>query len=177
MSEETKTYEAMFLVDAGNSNYAEAGEPVKAILERRVKEILSFKPWDERKLAYEIKGRKRGLYLLSYFQAEGDAISELERDCQLDERVLRAMFFRKEKLDTETIEADTPATAAQRRAAEREQKEAAEAEKQEQAEESQTPDGEGQAETGADESASDAPAKPEASSESDGASDGPTQND
>ena len=118
MSEDNKTYEGMFLIDAGNPNFAEASEPVKSILERRVEEILSFKPWDERKLAYTIKGRKRGLYVLSYFRAEGDAIAELERDCRLDERIVRALFLRKDKLDEETINAETPATSAARRSEE-----------------------------------------------------------
>ena len=34
--------------------------------------ILVIKKWDERKLAYEINGQKRGTYIIAYFTAPGD---------------------------------------------------------------------------------------------------------
>ena len=47
---------------------AEATELVKIPASEKVgAEIISFKKWDERRLAYEIKGNKRGLYFLCYF--------------------------------------------------------------------------------------------------------------
>jgi small subunit ribosomal protein S6 len=74
-------------------------------------EILSFKPWDERRLAYEIMGRKRGLYVLSYFKLDPLRMHEVEHDCRLDERILRALILRKDRpLTQEQIDAPTPAT-------------------------------------------------------------------
>jgi ribosomal protein S6 len=111
------TYEGMFLVDAGNPDFEAAGEPIRSILERREAEILALKPWDERKLAYRIAGRKRGLYALSYFKAAPAHIAEIEHDCQLDERILRVLILRREGLTEEEIEAETPAMASARRKA------------------------------------------------------------
>jgi len=118
MNQEMKTYEGMFLVDAGNPDFQAASNPVRTILDRRVAELLAFKPWDERRLAFQVKGRKRGFYVLTYFKASPENIVEIERDCRLDERVLRALVLRQDRLTPEQIQAETPATASQRRAAE-----------------------------------------------------------
>lgn len=106
-----KSYEGMFLVDSGLGEFQVASEPVRNILERYGAEVLSLKAWDERRLAYEVLGRKRGLYILSYFKADPLKIREIENDCQLDERVLRALVLRRDRLTPEVINADTPATA------------------------------------------------------------------
>ena len=105
-----QTYEGMFLLDAGNPDFNAASEPVRNILTRYEAEFLTFKPWDERRLAYEIMGRKRGLYVLSYFKLDPLKVREVEHDCRLDERVLRALILRRDRLTPEEIAADTPAT-------------------------------------------------------------------
>ena len=110
MDQMKKTYEGMFLLDAGNPDFQAASEPVRNILSRYEAEILSFKPWDDRKLAYEIRGRKRGLYVLAYFSADPLKIREIEHDCELDERVIRQLILRKDRITPEQINAETPAT-------------------------------------------------------------------
>lgn len=107
-------YEGMFLMDAGNPDFQAASEPVRALLERREAEILACKPWDERRLSYEIKGRKRGFYILSYFKLDPEMVSEIEHDIKLDERVLRALILRKDKFSEELLHAETPAEAGSR---------------------------------------------------------------
>ena len=65
-----RTYEAMFLLDASNTDIEAASVPVRELLDRIRAEVLVLKLWDERRLAYEVKGRRRGMYLLTYFKAE-----------------------------------------------------------------------------------------------------------
>jgi len=105
-----KTYEGMFLLDAGNPDFEATTEPVRAILTRYGTQVLSMKPWDERRLAFEIAGRKRGLYVLTYFKVEAEKMAEIEHDLRLDERVLRSLILRKDKITDEIINAETPAT-------------------------------------------------------------------
>ncbi|MGH7177801.1 MAG: 30S ribosomal protein S6 [Tepidisphaeraceae bacterium] len=87
-----KQYEAMFLFGA-----AATGEPdnsqntVKGMIERHGGSVMVLKKWDERKLAFEIKGQKRGLYVICYFTAPGDAIVHIERDVNLSEEILRVL--------------------------------------------------------------------------------------
>ncbi|HET6427547.1 MAG TPA: 30S ribosomal protein S6 [Phycisphaerae bacterium] len=115
-----KTYEAMFVLDASGTNFEEAAAPVRDVLARSEAETLAMKPWDERRLAYEIKGHRRGLYVLTYFKADPTRMEAMEHDIQLDERILRAMILSADHLDEKAIHAETPATSAQARKAARE---------------------------------------------------------
>jgi small subunit ribosomal protein S6 len=108
----TNTYEIMFLVDGGAPSFEVACEPILAMLSRAKGEVLSIKPWDERKLCYAIKGRTRGLYVLTYVKMDAQNVLAFERDCQLNEQILRILVMRKDKLTQEQIDAETPSTAA-----------------------------------------------------------------
>ena len=110
-----KTYEAMFLLDAGAPDFETAAAPVRDVLARAQAEILSLKPWDERRLTYEIKGRKRALYALTYFKADPARLQELQHDIQLDERIVRAMVFSGDDVTEAQIKAETPMTSGLRR--------------------------------------------------------------
>ena len=108
MSQSTKTYEAMFLVLPGSDVQA-ACKPIRTVLSRSEAEVLSIKAWDERRLAYEIAGQRRGLYILAYFKADPAKIGELEHDCQLNEGILRVLITRKDSLGDDEVTAETPA--------------------------------------------------------------------
>jgi small subunit ribosomal protein S6 len=118
MDKKMNSYEGMFLVDV-NTDFQAAGEPVRTILSRNEAEILSMKPWDERRLACEIRGRRRGQYILTYFKAPPERVADIEHDSQLDERILRMLILRRDNLTEDVIHAETPATAGARRAARR----------------------------------------------------------
>ncbi len=89
-------YECMFLLDTNKvaGDVPAAAEQVKQILERNHAEILANRPWDDgRRLAYPIKGHKKGLYYLTYFRAEGKELKNIEHDFQLAELVLRHLVL------------------------------------------------------------------------------------
>ena len=109
METKINTYEAMFMVDAGQASLDAAKEPIERVLARGEAEVLSLKVWDERKLSYEIQGRRRGLYMLCYFKMDTANVIKLERDCQLSEDILRVLVIRKDALTDEVIAAPTPA--------------------------------------------------------------------
>jgi len=106
MSDTRNQYEGLFLFpQSAASNLKEAADHVQSLLDRAEAEVLAFAKWDERRLAYEIAGNKRGVYFLTYFKAEPDKMARLERDCNLSEHVLRFMFVRAETIPAEVIEA------------------------------------------------------------------------
>lgn len=109
MESTTHTYEAMFLMDAGLGTFDAATKPVETLLERAKASVLALKPWDERRLCYEIQGRKRGLYLLAYFTMDPAHAAELENDCQLNDQVLRMILLRRDEVSDEELRAETPA--------------------------------------------------------------------
>ena len=101
----TNNYEGLFLMpQSAGSDLGGATELVKALLEKVGAEIISFKKWDERRLAYQIKGNKRGLYFLCYFKLAGHEITALERQCLLSESMLRHMITRADHLTMEEMQ-------------------------------------------------------------------------
>lgn len=110
-----KTYEAMFLLDAENPDFDQAAEPVRTLLGRIQAEVLTLKPWDDRRLAYDIKGRRRGLYVLTYFKADPARVPEIQHEVQISEKILRLLLLSGDDLTPAQINAETPATLAQAR--------------------------------------------------------------
>ncbi|MFA9477555.1 30S ribosomal protein S6 [Phycisphaerales bacterium AB-hyl4] len=105
-SNQLPLYEAMFLLDQRSGLEVQGGmDKVREILERSGAEIVALNKWDERKLAYAIRGQKRGTYLLGLFRVHGGKITTIERDCHLSEEVLRVMVTRGEHLGELEIEA------------------------------------------------------------------------
>ena len=88
-------YECMFLLDTNKvaGDVPAAAKQLHAILERNHAEVLASRPWDDRRLAYPVKGHKKGLYYLTYFRTEGKNVVGIERDCALNETVLRALIL------------------------------------------------------------------------------------
>ncbi len=90
------TYECLFLLDTNKvaGDVQAAAKQLHTILERNHAEILASRPWDERRLAYPIKGHKKGLYYLTYFRTEGKNLTTIEHDLALNETVLRQLTLR-----------------------------------------------------------------------------------
>lgn len=99
-------YEGMFLLNqqAVAADLSGAVEHIREILNRAEAEIIVLSKWDERKLAYEIRGQKRGLFVLAYFKARASQIANIDRDCNLSEQVLRSMIIRADHMGEEEIE-------------------------------------------------------------------------
>lgn len=113
---EKKLYEGMFLVDSARaaSNWDGINSAIRRTLERAGAEIVSMKKWDDRKMAYDIRGVGRGTYILTYFRADGGKIQDVEKAVQLSENIIRVLILSTEQMSTEDIEKDTPATKAEK---------------------------------------------------------------
>jgi small subunit ribosomal protein S6 len=103
------TYEAMFLLGAGHaSDLDNAIKLVRGIVERHEGKIIVLKKWDERKLAYEIRGEKRGLYLIAFFTAPPPAVAAIVRDVELSDQVLRVIVTKADHLNAQEMAAVEP---------------------------------------------------------------------
>jgi len=102
----------MFLVDSAQAGADWDGiiAAIRTILEKAEAEIDSIRKWDDRKLAYDIKGKSRGTYILSYFRVDGGRIQDIEKSVRLSEKIMRVLILSAERLRPEDIEKDTPAT-------------------------------------------------------------------
>ncbi|MBN1341178.1 MAG: 30S ribosomal protein S6 [Phycisphaerae bacterium] len=86
------TYEGMFLFDPSAATQWETVEnEVGRIMKRAGAELIGIEKWDERRLTFEIKHRKRACYALTYFKAPCSSITGIERDAQLSEMIIRLL--------------------------------------------------------------------------------------
>ena len=98
-------YEGFFIFDS--DLYAkgadEVSSQVASIVEQLGGEVLLSRLWDERKLAYPIKGRGRGTYWLAYFKIDPSIVNDLTRQFQLSGSILRFLILRIEPRLVDTL--------------------------------------------------------------------------
>ena len=101
-----RMYEGLFLVDSAEAaaDWQGIQDAISNALAKGGAEIVSLKKWDERKLAYDVEGKSRGTYLLSYFNSETDKITTIERAVQLSEKIIRVMILRTDPMSKEDME-------------------------------------------------------------------------
>jgi len=86
-----RKYECFFIIDADlpDDAIAVVDDKVKAVVDGNGGTVLDYVPWGKKKLAYPVKKRTRGHYVLMEFAGESGLVAELERNMRLDERVLK----------------------------------------------------------------------------------------
>lgn len=87
-----RLYEIMVLYDPSDVT-KEWDALVESLTERITKlegSVVKVEQWAEnKKLAYEVKGLRRGSYLTAYFHLDPSQVETLERNLRLDERIVR----------------------------------------------------------------------------------------
>lgn len=98
-------YESLIMLDTSKiaGDLQAVQQQLHAIMERNKAEVLASRTWDERRLAYPIRGQKKALYYLLYFKAAGDKLTGIEHDFKLNESILRFMVLRIEEKLQETM--------------------------------------------------------------------------
>jgi len=96
-----RMYEGLFLIDNAHANteWDNVVKRIQDILQKNGTEILKIEKWGEKKLAYKIKGHKRGTYLLIHFNANNSAITTLRRDFQLSDYIVRFLIIKDDKIE------------------------------------------------------------------------------
>ena len=69
---------------------------IKRFLDNAQADVLNFKSWGLRRMAYMIQGQREGRYYLVHFAGESENCSELERNLILSEGILRHLLTRAE---------------------------------------------------------------------------------
>ncbi|HHT9136848.1 MAG: 30S ribosomal protein S6 [Candidatus Brocadiales bacterium] len=94
-------YEGLFLIDNthANTEWDNVVKHIQDILQKNGAEILKTEKWGEKKLAYKVKGHKRGTYLLIHFNAKNSAIVTIRRDFQLSDYIIRFLIVKDDKIE------------------------------------------------------------------------------
>jgi small subunit ribosomal protein S6 len=91
-----RAYELIFIGDPELDEEALAAvvERVQGVITANGGEIIKIESMGRRRLAYQIKRRREGHYMLVHARLGNAAIAELERAMRLAEEVLRHMLVR-----------------------------------------------------------------------------------
>ncbi len=91
-------YECMFIFNANAyaRNPAAAQKAVEELIGSVDGEVLASRLWIEQKMAYPIKGHRKGAYWLTYARIESSLLAKLNRSTQLNDSILRHLFVKLE---------------------------------------------------------------------------------
>ena len=91
-----RQYELMIIVDpeVDDRQVATTLERFLAVITNDKGTIDNIDVWGRRRLAYEIKKRSEGVYVVVNFTAEPDTAKELDRQLGLSEQILRTKLIR-----------------------------------------------------------------------------------
>lgn len=106
MEKVINSYETMFIVDL---DAGEAG--VKATVSKFTDmisanaELVEVNEWGKRRLAYPINDKPEGYYVVATFKSASDFPSELDRNYNIDESIMRSLIV---KLEFEAVKHEAP---------------------------------------------------------------------
>ena len=102
----SRIYEIMYLLDnnAVRAGWKGAKAAATALIEKHGGKVLSARRWDERKLAYPIRQRRRGTYLLAHGSLDPAGVATLRRELDLTESVLRYLILAVESVPPQELE-------------------------------------------------------------------------
>lgn len=94
--ETARKYETIFILDPDleEEQAQSVIEKVKGIVTQNRGEILKVEDWGKRKLAYEVKKKSKGHYILIHFSGSSALLSELERNFRVTDAVIKFQSVR-----------------------------------------------------------------------------------
>lgn len=104
-------YEGMYILDS--NRYGRDADGVSGRIAEMVQkaggEILVSRLWEERRLAYPVKGHRKGTYWLTYFRLDSSQLGNIKRQCQLNDDILRTLFLKVDPRIVDTLVAHAQA--------------------------------------------------------------------
>ncbi len=98
--ERKRLYEGMYIINSNLSEDArkKALEKITSSIEEKKGEIHKVFDMGKRRLAYEIDKKREGYYYLLYFSINSSFVSELCKEYQLNEDLIRFMTSKAESI-------------------------------------------------------------------------------
>lgn len=92
----TQVYECLFILDSNRYARDPGGvsNGIKEMIQKCGGEVLASRLWNEQKLAYIMDGHRKGTYWLTYFRMPTANLSTYNRQCQLNESVVRNLTIK-----------------------------------------------------------------------------------
>ena len=103
----SREYETIYILrgNASNEVVADVNTRVKGVIEGMGGKILKVDNWGKRRLAYEIKKERKGIYLHWVYLAQSGVVEEAERNLRMLDVVLRYQTI---KVDVDVVTTARP---------------------------------------------------------------------
>ena len=90
-------YEGVFIVDPElkQEDQTKIETWIKDAISKQKGVVENLENWGKKRLAYRIRKKREGVYLLVNFQAPADIITGLERAYKLNESIFKLMIIKK----------------------------------------------------------------------------------
>ncbi|MDH7498939.1 MAG: 30S ribosomal protein S6 [candidate division NC10 bacterium] len=107
-----KAYEIIVVVDPALTEEEVEGQigEITDMVHRENGEVREVQRWGKKRLAYAVKKRKEGYYVLFRVAAGPKVISSLERSFKISEKVIKYMTVRSEELPASSVAIEEPKT-------------------------------------------------------------------
>lgn len=94
-----RKYEVVFVhrPDLDEEKSAALIERFKDLIEGNGGEVLKIDKWGKRRLAYEVKDLREGVYIIVHMNAEPKVATELDRVFKITDEVLRHIIVREDQ--------------------------------------------------------------------------------
>lgn len=94
-----RKYEVVFVhrPDLDEEKSAALIERFKDLIETNGGEVLKIDKWGKRRLAYEVKDLREGVYIIVHMNAEPKVATELDRVFKITDEVLRHIIVREDQ--------------------------------------------------------------------------------
>ena len=86
-------YETVFILDPGldENQVNEEVERAQSLISSHGGTIVNVERWGRKRLAYEIRKKRDGVYTMIKHESTGEVVKELERRLRLNDNVMRVM--------------------------------------------------------------------------------------
>jgi len=94
-----RKYEVVFVLrpDLDEEKSAAVLERFRGLIESHGGEILKLDKWGKRRLAYEVKDFREGVYIIVHMNAQSKVAAELDRVFKITDEVLRHIIVREDE--------------------------------------------------------------------------------
>lgn len=105
-----RKYETLFIMDPDleEEKTQSVIEKVKGIITQGNGEVLKVEDWGKRKLAYRVKKKAKGHYILIHFSGPPALLSELERNFRVMDSVIKFQSVRLDERKASSVEPPIP---------------------------------------------------------------------
>jgi small subunit ribosomal protein S6 len=91
-----RTYEVMYIAmpETADDDIAKLNDAIEKLIKKEGGNVVKTEDWGRRKLAYPIRKKTEGYYVLFEIEGSGQEIAELERRMRVNDNIMRYMTVR-----------------------------------------------------------------------------------